>query len=135
MTKHRVIPPIRDLMSTAPFTIAGEQTMSQAHALMTREQIRHLPVMVAGRLVGIITQSDLHLIESLSMVDPNRVRVDAVMTSEVYMVGPDAPVDEVVQEMVRRRYGSTIVVEDYAVVGIFTVVDVCRAFAEMLRAG
>ena len=135
MSKHRVIPPIREFMSTAPLTIDGAQTMSQAHALMTKEQIRHLPVMAAGELVGIITQSDLHLIESLSMVDPNRVRVDEVMTCEVYVVGPEVPVDEVVYEMARHKYGSTIVVDHHTVVGIFTVVDVCRAFAQVLRAG
>lgn len=134
MTKHRIIPPVRKFMSTTPFTIESGQTMSQAHALMTREQIRHLPVLSGGKLVGIITQSELHLVESLSAVDPNLVTVDAVMTRDVYVVTPDAPLDEVVQEMARHKYGSTIVVDHHAVVGVFTVVDVCRAFAEMLRA-
>jgi acetoin utilization protein AcuB len=56
------------------------------------------------------------------------------MTRDVYVVTPDAPLDEVVQERARHKYGSTIVVDHHAVVGVFTVVDVCRAFAEMLRA-
>lgn len=134
MTKHRIIPQIRKFMSTTPVTIEAEQTMSQAHALMTREHIRHLPVLSAGKLVGVITESDLHMVASLTMVDPQQIRVDAVMTRDVYVVAPDAPVDEVVQEMARHKYGSTIVVDHHTVVGVFTVVDVCRAFAEMLRA-
>lgn len=56
------------------------------------------------------------------------------MTRDVYVVTPDAPLDEVVQERARHKYGSTIVVDHHAVIGVFTVVDVCRAFAEMLRA-
>lgn len=135
MTKHRIIPPVRKFMSTTPFTIEGDQTMSEAHALMSREQIRHLPVLSAGKLVGIITQSELHLVESLSMVDPKLTRVDAVMIRDVYVVTPEAPLDEVVQEMARHKYGSTIVVDHHTVVGVFTVVDVCRAFSDLLRAG
>jgi len=121
-------------MSTTPFTIEAEQTMSQAHALMGEEQIRHLPVLSGGKLVGIITQSELHLVESISAIDPTQVRVDAVMTRDVYVVTPDAPLDEVVQEMARHKFGSAIVVDHHAVVGVFTVVDVCRAFAELMRA-
>jgi acetoin utilization protein AcuB len=135
MTKPRTIPPIRKFMSTTPHTIEGGQSMSQAHMLMETQQIRHLPVLAGGKLVGIITQSDLHLVEALSAVDPNLVRVDVVMTRDVYVVTPDAPLDEVVQEMARHKYGSTIVVDHHTVVGVFTIVDVCRAFAEMLRAG
>jgi acetoin utilization protein AcuB len=121
-------------MSTTPFTIESGQTMSQAHTLMAREQIRHLPVLSGGKLVGVITQSDLHVVESLSMIDPNQVLIEAVMTRDVYVVAPDAPLDEVVEEMARHKYGSTIVVDHHAVVGVFTIVDVCRAFAEVLRA-
>lgn len=134
MTKHRTIPPVRKFMSTTPLTIEAEQTMAQAHALMAKEQIRHLPVLSAGKLVGIITQSDLRLVESISTFDPNLVRIDAVMTRDVYVVTPDAPLDEVVEEMARHKYGSTVVVDHHAVVGVFTVVDVCRAFSELLRA-
>lgn len=135
MTKHRTVPQVRKFMSTTPFTIEGDQTMSQAHALMAKEQIRHLPVLSSGKLIGVITQGDLRLVESLAAVDPNEVRVEAVMTRDVYVVAPDAPIDEVVQEMARQKYGSTIVVDHHTVVGVFTAVDVCRAFADMLRAG
>ena len=135
MTRPRTIPPVRDYMSTSPLSIAAERTMSQAHAIMTRAQIRHLPVMAADKLVGIITLGDLHMISAIGNVDPTHVRVDTVMTPEVYVVAPDAPIDEVVTEMARQKYGSAIVVDRGEVVGVFTVVDVCRALAETLRQG
>ena len=133
MTKHRTIPPISEYMSAAPLTIDGGRTMSQAHAVMTHRHIRHLPVMSAQELVGMITLGDLHMVEAIGSVDPTRVRVDAVMTRDVYAVSPKTPVDEVVREMARQKYGSTVVVDDGEVVGVFTVVDVCRAFADLLR--
>jgi CBS domain-containing protein len=46
---------------------------------------------------------------------------------------PEAPLDEVVAEMGARKYGSAVVMQNDKVVGIFTTVDVCRAFAELLH--
>ncbi len=135
MTTHRVIPPVRRYMSSAPFTVEAGQTMTHAHTVMSAENIRHLPVLSGGKLVGIVTQSDLHLVESLSAIDPNRVAVEAVMTRDVYVVTPDTPLDEVVEEMARHKYGSTVVADHDRVVGVLTVIDVCRAFAELMRAG
>ena len=55
------------------------------------------------------------------------------MAESVYSVPPDAPLDEVVSEMGGRKYGSAIVMQNEKVVGIFTTVDVCRAFADLLH--
>jgi acetoin utilization protein AcuB len=55
------------------------------------------------------------------------------MSQGVYTVSPEAPLDEVVNEMAAKKYGSAIVVQNNKVVGIFTTVDVCTAFAELLH--
>jgi acetoin utilization protein AcuB len=57
------------------------------------------------------------------------------MAQTVYSVAPDAPLEEVVAEMGERKYGSAVVMENNKVVGIFTTVDVCRAFAKILQHG
>ncbi|MFM2420592.1 MAG: hypothetical protein RL385_5315, partial [Pseudomonadota bacterium] len=48
-------------------------------------------------------------------------------------VSPDAPIDEVVGEMAAKKFGSAVVQQNHKVVGIFTTVDVCKAFAELLH--
>ena len=133
MTKQRSIPQIKTYMSTTPYTIGEDQTMARAHAMMREHRVRHLPVLRAEKLVGVVSDGDLHLVETLAEVDPLKVRVDEAMTQHVYTVTPDAPLDEVVREMASRKYGSVIVVDHGHVVGIFTTVDACRAFADMLR--
>lgn len=134
MSKHRVIPKIQAYMTMAPHTIGVEQTMAHAHEIMRKHRLRHLPVLSAQRLVGIVTDGDLHMVETLRDVDPLKVRVDEAMTQDVYTVAPDAPLDEVVYEMARHKYGSAVIVDNQRVVGVFTTVDACRAFADMLRA-
>ncbi len=135
MSKHRVIPQIKAYMTTTPHTVGVEQTMAHAHEVMRKHQLRHLPVLKASRLVGILTDRDLHMVETLRDVDPQTMRVEEAMTQDVYTVTPDAPLDDVVKEMAIHKYGSVVVVDHAHVVGIFTTVDACRAFADMLSHG
>jgi acetoin utilization protein AcuB len=127
------IPPIQKYMTYAPHTVGSEQPMTQAHRMMRENKIRHLPVLHAGKIVGIVSDGDLHLIETLKDVNPEQVRVEDAMTQTPYTVSPDTPLDEVVMAMAEHKYGCAIVVQNDKVVGIFTTVDACRAFAEMLH--
>jgi acetoin utilization protein AcuB len=126
--------PIKNLMTKLPYTIAHDQTMAIAHHMMRQHGVRHLPVLDGGTMVGVVSDGDLHLVETLRDVDPERVLVEDAMTQDVYAVLPDAPVDQVVRTMARRKLGSAIVVERGRVVGIFTTIDALRSFARMLGA-
>lgn len=131
MTK--AIPTIQKYMTTTPHSIGAEQTLAHAHEVLREHKIRHLPVLRGGALVGMITQRDLALVEALKDVDPRKVLVEDAMSTSLYTVEPDAPLDEVVSEMAEKKYGSAVVVQNHKVVGIFTTVDVCKAFAELLH--
>jgi acetoin utilization protein AcuB len=109
--------------------------MSAAHRLMREHRIRHLPVLDAGRIIGVVSDRDLSFIETLPDVDPRKVTVEEAMSAEPYVVAPDSALDDVVSTMAARKYGSAIVAEHGRVVGIFTTVDACTAFAELLQTG
>lgn len=127
------IPAIQKFMTTTPHSIGADQTLAHAHAVMREFRIRHLPVLVGGKLVGMVTDRDLRFIETLRDVDPSKVPVEDAMVTDVYSVDPETPVDEVVREMAQHKYGSVVVMQNQKVVGIFTTVDVCTAFADMLH--
>lgn len=131
MTK--AIPKISKYMTTSPITIGKDQTLAFAHKMLREHRFRHLPVLDGGRLVGMISDRDLHLIETLKDVDPQRVTVEDAMTPDPYAVAPDAALDEVVGEMAEKKYGSAVVVDNHKVVGVFTTVDAMSAFAELLQ--
>jgi acetoin utilization protein AcuB len=124
---------ISNVMSPCPYFIEQDQSMSAAHAVMRRHGIRHLPVCESGKLVGLVSAGDLHLVETLEGVDPNDVSVQEAMTPEPYQVRPNAPLREVVQEMAQHKYGCVLVTQGAEIVGIFTTVDALRAFADVLR--
>lgn len=129
----KAIPHIKKYMTTSPHSIGRDQTLSHAHTVMRKYSIRHLPVLEGGVLVGLLSLRDAHLIETLKDVDPNEVKVEEAMSTVVYQVSPEAPLDEVAAAMAEHKYGCAVVMQNHHVVGVFTTVDVCRALAELLQ--
>src|SRR5690349_366308 len=107
----KAIPTIQKYMTTSPHSIGIEQPLATAHAMMREHAIRHLPVLTAGRLVGMLSDRDLHVIASLKGVDPQAVQVEEAMSTDVYSVSPDASLDDVVGEMAERKLGSAVVLQ------------------------
>jgi acetoin utilization protein AcuB len=129
MTKELTV---ADRMTKTPHLIGAEQSMKTAHDLMRTHEIRHLPVLHGGKLIGLLSLRDLHLVETLPDVDPETVRVEEAMTQDVYAVEPKTPLKHVVKEMVARKLGSAVVVEGTKVVGVFTTIDALDLLAERL---
>lgn len=130
---ERAIPRVRKFMTHSPHTIGREQMLAVAHRLFSQHRIRHLPVLDGGKLLGIVSDRDIRLIESLRDVDPEKVPVEDAMTQDVYCVTPDTPLDEVVFEMAERKYGSAVVMDHGKVVGIFTTIDALHVLSETLH--
>ncbi len=120
-------------MTASPATIEADRSLAEAHRLMRRHGIRHLPVLAGGGLVGILSQRDLHLLETLRGVDPEKVSVDEAMTRSPYTVEPDAPVEKVAETLARHKWGSAVVVDGGKVVGMFTTTDALRLLARFLK--
>lgn len=120
-------------MTTVPHSIGHDQTVSAAAQMMQQHTIRHLPVLKAGRLLGILSDRDVKLIEALEGELGDRLAVEEAMTEDPYSVSPDAPLDEVVETMAERKLGSAVVEQNHKVVGIFTTVDACRALHDLLN--
>lgn len=129
----KAIPTVNKHMTMSPHTIGVEQPLALAHSMMSGHKIRHLPVLHGGTLVGVLTDRDLHLIETLKDVDPSKVTVEDAMTPSPYTVKPHAALDEVAAEMAEHKYGCAVVMDNNHVVGVITTVDLARALAEVLR--
>ena len=120
-------------MTPTPHSIGEDQTLVTAHKIMRQHHVRHLPVLRAGKLVGLVTQRDLALIETLEDVDQEKVIVEDAMSTDVFTVEPTAPLETVALTMAEHKYGCAVVMDHATVIGIFTTVDACRALAVQLR--
>jgi acetoin utilization protein AcuB len=119
-------------MTPSPHTISPAQPLTLARRQMLDHGVRHLPVLEGGRIVGLISERDLLLVESLPGVNPTDVRVEEAMVQNVFTASPDQPVAEVVETMIDRKLGSAVVAEGERVVGVFTTIDALRALRDQL---
>jgi len=116
-------------MTTVLILVEPGQSIAEAARLMRLHDIRHLPVVKKGKIVGILSRDDVHLIETLEDIDPKRVTVDEAMTEDPYIVEPDEPIHTVAKEMAARKIGSAVVAHGGKLLGIFTTTDALLALA------
>jgi acetoin utilization protein AcuB len=128
--KRRVT--VRDYMTTSPHTIGATQPLSTAMELFRVHRIRHLPVLDGGRLVGILSERDVLMVEALEPIDATRVAACEAMTEDPWTVTSGTSLDHVATEMMARKYGSVVVVDDGKVVGVLTTIDALRALHDLL---
>jgi acetoin utilization protein AcuB len=114
------IPAVSHYMQKQPITIERTASLAEAHRVMRQYQIRHLPVLDRDNLVGVVSQRDLHLLESVGEADVENSKVDEAMTEHPFIVTSDTALDEVLDIMADHKYGSVIVMGRAGVEGIFT---------------
>jgi acetoin utilization protein AcuB len=120
---------IKDVMVRALHTVATDNTFDHAHALMHAHELHHLPVMRDGKLVGVISQRDLHFVESLAAVDTTLEAIADATAADVFTVDPDDAIHDAIRRMAEHRLGCAVVVDRGRVVGLFTATDALRLLA------
>jgi acetoin utilization protein AcuB len=121
---------VETYMTPSPHTIGRDQTLERAARMFREYHIRHLPVLAGGHLVGMLTERDVALVETLG-VDATKELVESAMSQDCYAVAPSDRLGPVAAEMAKHKYGSAVVTVNDKVVGVLTTVDVCRALAAL----
>ena len=132
---------IRDLMQQEVVTLRAGDSLGLAEDIMQLGRIRHLPVLSAGVVVGIVSQRDLYRAAVSSVLQFRRsaerewlgsVPVRAVMSANVITAAPDDTVHTAVELMLRHRIGCLPVVEHGKLVGLISETDCLRHLACVL---
>ena len=97
-------------------------------------KFRHLPVTLAGAIVGVLTDRDIKLVLGPDFDYPNEAELTVrdAYVERPCVVNASTPVATVARTMAENHIGSAIVTKNDKLVGIFTVTDACRALAEVL---
>lgn len=135
---------VKQRMTPDPITITPDTTHRQAVALMDKHGIRRLPVVKDGRLIGMVSQSDLvssapSKATSLSMYEIttllDKLTVDRIMTTPVIAVDENCSLAGAANIMLKHRIGALPIVRGEELVGIITETDIFRAFVEVMGGG
>jgi len=124
---------IDEYMNRSPHSVEANQNVGFARQLMRAHRIRHLPVMRDGKLVGLLSERDIHWIETLRPAEGDKLLVEEVMSPVPYAVAPATPLGLVAREMAEHKYGSAVVMDGDKVVGVFTTTDALAALAALLE--
>ncbi len=126
---------IRDIMTRNPITVDSETLVMDAQKVMKGNNIRRLPVVDKGKLLGIVTKHDLleaspSPATSLSVHELNyllsKMKVKEIMKKNPVTIAPDTPFEEALKIGQEKKVGSFPVVENGKLVGIATESDIVR---------
>lgn len=116
---------IREIMSTRVVTIGPKEAATEAWSRMRRRRIRHLLVVQARKLVGVLSERDLGGRAGGDI--RTRRRVQDLMTPHVASAEPETTVRDAADLMRKRLIGSLPVLDGERLVGIVTATDVFDA--------
>jgi acetoin utilization protein AcuB len=127
-----------ELMSPSPIVVQVTESIRRVMTKFAESDVRHLPVVDEGRLVGMISDRDVRRMinpifelapESAARSEALDQAIAVLMSSDVVSVHPEAEVEEVIDLMIEHKIGAVPVTEpDSAkVLGIISYVDVLRA--------
>ena len=111
----------RDLMKSNVYRVNDSDTLSVAQQAMLWMEVRHLPVMHDGEVVGVLSERDL--LRHRAAGRPLTERVSMAMSSPVRTAHPDDPVRELLERMAEARIGCLPIMEGGEMVGIISRTD------------
>lgn len=121
---------VANRMTKEPITVELDDLLIRASHKMQAGGFRRLPVVSAGRLVGIVSERDLR--EHRGYFE--HTKINGVMTENPVTVTPATTLEEAAQTLVERQIGGLPVVENGRLVGIITTSDILKAFLDVMGA-
>ena len=158
---YKKMPTVAALMRPFPYYAEPHTSVARIIELMNNHQIRHVPIKQGAqpkgqgvssdhhltttgnnssspdsqRIIGIVSERDLRWLgnSKLDLPVSHEIPVCHIMTYHPYVADINTPLATVVEEMTKQKIGAAIVTKSDRLAGIVTVIDVCRAFAEILK--
>jgi acetoin utilization protein AcuB len=133
----------RDVMTPSPITLTPEATLAEVWDLMRQADIRHVPVVEAGVLVGMVSDRDLASLDVARVLTADGAEalrralatpVVTVMSADVIFVEMEDDLDDVIELMLEHRVGAIPVVrpDTRDVMGIVSYIDVLRGIRDLV---
>ena len=134
---------VDEIMTAKPCTLSEQDSLGDAHRLMAKENIHHIPIVDGeGQLLGLVSQHDV-IVATHSLLDNNQgviltpeiaqVSLDEVMVTDVQTTTPGASLRQAALTLHGYRYGCLPVVDEGQLVGIVTGADFIGVTINLLQ--
>jgi acetoin utilization protein AcuB len=123
---------VRNWMTRAPVAVGPECSIETALQLMRDAEVRHLRVVDADRLVGIVSSRDWGRIDAGTPRGAGQP-IARIMSEDPVTVAPETPVTVAARVLLERRIGCLPVRDGETIIGIFTRSDALDALLSALE--
>jgi acetoin utilization protein AcuB len=119
--------PVSELMTKTPKTIGHDISVAKAKQFMQELGCHHLPVLDGGRLVGVLSDRDIALVERTP--GGENTSVEELMGDDPLVISPETDLKSAVQTMLENKVHSLVVsAKGDQPWGILTATDALRFF-------
>lgn len=134
---------VGERMSRPVISVSQDTPINDVLVMFKKEHIRRAPVMKNGKMVGIVTETDLlnaspSDVSTLSIWEMNylisKVTVKRVMSKKVITVDADTPIEEAARIMADNKIGGMPVMSNGRVTGMVTETDLFKVLLELMGA-
>jgi acetoin utilization protein AcuB len=132
---------VKDWMTKVAATLDVDDSMQDASRLMKEKEVRMLPVMSKGKLVGVVTDRDLKrasasdattldIHELLYLI--SKIKVKDIMSKTIVTVPMDYTIEETAEILLKNKISGTPVVDhDGELVGTITQADIFKVILSL----
>ena len=129
-------PTLEKSMTRHPHSIRAGETLRTAEAMMEKLKVHHLPVRDGGKLVGVITDSDISFAARVKG-NIDTITVEESCVDDPVTVDIDTDLSTALGILLERRVDSILVMEvegegEPTLAGIFTLRDAARVLHDQL---
>ena len=132
---------VKEVMSKNPVTIGPATKLRALNELMKANDVRHVPVVKNGKLIGIVTEQDIRYAMIPEKIPGKKVpqgwnldhlKVQDIMKDKTITIAQEAQVEEAARIIYGLKVHALPVMKNDKLVGIISVMDILGIFIEMM---
>jgi len=124
---------VEDVMVEDVVTVEAEASVKKAVELMNEHEIGCLIVVKDSEAVGIVTERDMLRRVLVGSKDPEKTKVQEVMSTPIVVGESQMDVEDAVKLMFQRKVKKLPIVDKGKLVGLVTLTDLARYQPEMIK--
>lgn len=120
---------VKDILkdkASSVLSIEEDRNVLEATQMMVGAKVGSLIVTFQGKLVGIFTERDLMRVVAKDHANVDKIKLKDVMTTQLTVAGPDEDVDDILNNMITKRFRHMPVLDGDKIIGLISIGDAVK---------